>query len=108
MSHAATTLDLSVDAVAFVDAETHWCAGRLTTGELNRLLDVARVRFMPELASGSPAGPGASTKRVPHRRSTGSWAIIVRGSGCRGRASGIQRCLATLNSTTESSTASSP
>ena len=47
---ARATLPLTREAAAFVDAETHWCAGRLTPADLDRLLDTARIRYMPDLA----------------------------------------------------------
>lgn len=47
---ARETVPLTHEAAAFVDAETHWYAGRLTPSGLNRLLDAARVRHMPGLA----------------------------------------------------------
>ena len=52
---AATTLDLTKEAAAFVDTGVHWCAGRLTVSDLNRVLDTARVRCN---AAGQRAAPG--------------------------------------------------
>ncbi|QIK75604.1 DUF222 domain-containing protein [Nocardioides piscis] len=45
---AQTTVDLTQQAAAFVDEQTAWCANRLTPSQLRRLIDHARVRFMPD------------------------------------------------------------
>ncbi|WP_107772471.1 HNH endonuclease [Nocardioides sediminis] len=45
---AQTTLDLTLEAATYVDEQTFWCANRLTPSALGRVVDEARVRFMPE------------------------------------------------------------
>jgi hypothetical protein len=45
---AQSTVALTVEAAGFVDEQTAWCANRLTPSQLMRLIDHARVRFMPE------------------------------------------------------------
>ena len=44
---AESTLALSLDAAAYVDAQVFWCASRLTPSQLDRLVEEARVRYMP-------------------------------------------------------------
>ncbi len=50
-SIAAATIDLSMQAAGFVDEQISWCASRVTPTELARVLDRARIRWMPELAA---------------------------------------------------------
>ena len=45
---AQTTLDLTLEAATYVDEQVFWCASRLTPSALDRLVDEARVRYMPE------------------------------------------------------------
>jgi hypothetical protein len=45
---AQTTLALTREAAGFVDEQTAWCANRLTPSQLERLVDHARARFMPD------------------------------------------------------------
>ncbi len=45
---AQTTVALTEQAATFVDAQTCWCANRLTPSQLSRLVDHARARYMPE------------------------------------------------------------
>ena len=45
---AQTTLGLTMQAAGFVDEQTAWCANRLTPAQLERLVDHARARFMPD------------------------------------------------------------
>jgi hypothetical protein len=44
---AQTTLDLTLEAATYVDSQVFWCANRLTPSALGRVVDEARVRFMP-------------------------------------------------------------
>ncbi len=45
---ADTTIDLSLQAASYVDEQVFWCASKLTPSALDRLVQEARVRFMPE------------------------------------------------------------
>ena len=45
---AQTTLALTLEAATYVDEQVFWCASRLTPSALGRLVDEARVRYMPE------------------------------------------------------------
>ncbi|KRF35242.1 HNH endonuclease signature motif containing protein [Nocardioides sp. Soil805] len=45
---ADTTIDLTLEAATFVDEQVFWCASRLTPAQLGRVVDEARVRFMPD------------------------------------------------------------
>ena len=45
---AQTTVALTPQAAAFVDEQAAWCANRLTPSQLERLVDHARARFMPD------------------------------------------------------------
>ena len=45
---AQSTVDLTPEAAAFVDAQTAWCANRVTPSQLLRLVGHARARFMPD------------------------------------------------------------
>ena len=45
---AQTTLALSLEAATHVDEQVFWCASRLTPSQLRRVVDEARVRFMPD------------------------------------------------------------
>lgn len=45
---AQTTIGLTPEAAGFVDEQTAWCANRLTPSQLERLVDHARARFMPD------------------------------------------------------------
>ncbi len=45
---AQTTLALTLEAATYVDEQVFWCASRLTPAALGRLVDEARVRFMPD------------------------------------------------------------
>lgn len=53
---AQTTVALTPEAAAFVDAQTAWCANRLTPSQLTRLVDHARARFMPDQLAKEVAG----------------------------------------------------
>ena len=44
---AQTTLALTMEAATHVDEQVFWCASRLTPSQLGRVVDEARVRFMP-------------------------------------------------------------
>jgi hypothetical protein len=44
---AQTTLALSLQAAAHVDEQVFWCASKLTPSQLDRVVQEARVRFMP-------------------------------------------------------------
>ena len=45
---AQTTLALTLEAATHVDEQVFWCASRLTPSQLRRVVDEARVRFMPD------------------------------------------------------------
>jgi hypothetical protein len=45
---AQTTLALTMEAATYVDEQVFWCASRLTPSALGRLVDEARVRYMPD------------------------------------------------------------
>ena len=45
---AQTTVGLTRQAAGFVDEQTAWCANRVTPAQLERLVDHARARFMPD------------------------------------------------------------
>ena len=45
---AQTTLALTPEAATYVDEQVFWCASRLTPSALGRLVDEARVPYMPE------------------------------------------------------------
>ncbi len=45
---ADTTIDLSLQAASYVDEQVFWCASKLTPSGLDRLVQEARIRFMPE------------------------------------------------------------
>ena len=45
---AQTTLALTLEAATYVDEQVFWCASRLTPSALGRLVDEARVRYMPD------------------------------------------------------------
>ena len=45
---AQTTLALTLEAATHVDEQVFWCASRLTPSQLGRVVDEARVRFMPD------------------------------------------------------------
>ena len=45
---AQTTVSLTLEAATYVDEQVFWCASRLTPAALDRVVQEARVRFMPE------------------------------------------------------------
>ena len=68
---AQTTVALTAEAAAFVDEQAAWCANRLTPTQLERLVDHARARFMPDAARRprSRPPPTGGTSRSPPTRS---------------------------------------